>query len=174
MISKIVYNFRKIKFDELLVSCTQTSQYTYPRVTVFGNTVATKKFSIKSLSEMANSSVKNPGKVEYDKQNCLQYQKTLAWPKSFILFVFSIVQLTIALVQKFVFNEKMLPIKILLEMIDSSIKNCGEVEYDKQNCLQLQKIEVWWALGESHPNFTVHLSESDNIWKSRCHKKVLN
>ena len=106
MKGKIIDNFIKPKFSELLVSCTQTSQYTYPTVTMFGNPVATKKFSIKSLSEMANSSEKNPGKVEYDKQNCLQYQKTLAWPKVFILFVFSIVQLTIALVQKFVFNKK--------------------------------------------------------------------
>ena len=101
-----VYNFRKIKFDELLVSYTQTSQYIYPTVTMYGNPVATKKFLIKTLSKMINSSVKNPAKVEYDKQNCLQYQKTLAWPKSFILFVFSIVQLTIALTPKFVFNKK--------------------------------------------------------------------
>ncbi len=45
----------------------------------------------------------------------------------------------------------MFPIKILLKMIDSSIKNPGEVEHEKQNCLQLQKTEVAWALGELHP-----------------------
>ena len=73
---------------------------------MFGNTVATKKFLIKAHSEMVDSSIKYPGEVEYDKQNCLQYQKTLAWPKIFILFAFTIVQLTIALVHKLVRNIK--------------------------------------------------------------------
>ena len=38
---------------------------------------------------------------------------------------------------------KKFPIKILLEMMDSSVKSLGEVKYDKQNRLQLQKTQVW-------------------------------
>ena len=71
MKSKIIYNFIKPKFSELLMNCTQTSQYIYPTVTMFGNPVATKMFPIKILFEKANSNVRNPGEVEYEKQNCL-------------------------------------------------------------------------------------------------------
>jgi len=44
---------------------------------------------------------------------------------------------------------KTFPIEIILEMIDSSTKNLGEVEYDKQNRLELQKTQAWskkWGL----------------------------
>ena len=34
------------------------------------------------------------------------------------------------------------PIELLLEMMDSSVKNLGEFEYDKQNRLQRQKTQV--------------------------------
>ncbi len=55
---------------------------------------------------MVDSGVRNPGEVEYDKQNCLQHQKTLVWPEILILLAFTIVQLTIAIVRKFVSNKK--------------------------------------------------------------------
>ena len=37
---------------------------------------------------------------------------------------------------------KKFPTKTLLKMIDSSVKNLGEVEYDNQNSLQHRKIQV--------------------------------
>ena len=37
---------------------------------------------------------------------------------------------------------KKFPTKTLLKMIDSSVKNVGEAEYDIQNSLQHQKIQV--------------------------------
>ena len=37
---------------------------------------------------------------------------------------------------------KTFPTKTLSKMIDSSVKNLGEVEYDNQNSLQHQKIQV--------------------------------
>jgi len=37
---------------------------------------------------------------------------------------------------------KILLTKTLLEMIDSSVKNLGEVEYDTKNCLRHQKTPV--------------------------------
>ena len=56
------------------------------------------------------------------------------------------------------FITKKFPIEALLEMIDSSVRSRGEVEYDKQNCLQHQKTRVWliyskWVLP---PIATVH------------------
>ncbi len=33
-------------------------------------------------------------------------------------------------------------IETFLKMIDSSIKNLGKLEYDEQNCLQIQKIPI--------------------------------
>ena len=37
------------------------------------------------------------------------------------------------------FITKYFPIKTLLKMMDSSVKNLGEFEYDNQNCLRHQK-----------------------------------
>ena len=45
--------------------------------------------------------------------------------------------------KQFPTKTKNFPIKTLLEMIDSSVKSLGDVEYDKQNCLQHQEIRVW-------------------------------
>ncbi len=52
------------------------------------------------------------------------------------------------------------PSKALLKMIDSDIKNLGNVEYDNKNCLQHQKHPVpsknsKWGLP---PSATVHKS----------------
>ena len=46
----------------------QKKQYTYPTVTMYGNPVATKKFSTKRFLKTIDSSVRNTGEVEYDKQ----------------------------------------------------------------------------------------------------------
>ena len=43
----------------------------------------TKKFLIETLLEMMDSSVKNLGKAEYDKQNWLQHQKTQSLTENF-------------------------------------------------------------------------------------------
>ena len=39
------------------------------------------------------------------------------------------------------FLTKKFPIEMFLEMMDSSVKNLGEVEYDNQNCLKLKKTQ---------------------------------
>jgi hypothetical protein len=61
MTIRIAYDVKKLQFSQKIL---------------FGNPVATKKFPIKNLPVMIDSSVKNPVKVEYDKQSCLQLQKT--------------------------------------------------------------------------------------------------
>ncbi len=43
----------------------QNEQYFYPTMTVYGNPVATKKFPVKRLLKMIDSSVKNLREVEY-------------------------------------------------------------------------------------------------------------
>ena len=116
----------------------QNEQYTYPTVTMYRNSIATKKFPTKILLEMIEYSIKNLEEVEYDKQNCLRVQKTLARPTIPILFSYHCLtnhrQCT-----KNSFLTKKFPIKTLSEMVDSSVKNPGEFEYDKQNRLQVQK-----------------------------------
>ena len=41
------------------------------------------------------------------------------------------------------FIAKNIPIKTLLNMIDSSIKNLGQVVYDNQNWAATSKTQVW-------------------------------
>ena len=85
---------------------------------------------------MIDSSIKNHGEVEYDKHKWLKHQKTPVCPKSR-----SEVYLILALyINRSV--TKTFPIKTLLETIDSNVRCHGEVEYDKQNCLRHQKIQV--------------------------------
>ena len=47
----------------------------YLLLSFYVNWSVTKKFLIKTLLEMIDSSIKNPEKLEYDKQNCPQNQK---------------------------------------------------------------------------------------------------
>ena len=79
---------------------------------------------------MMDSSVKNLEEFEYDKHNWLYRQKTQVRPKrrseGYLLLPLYINQSV----------TKIFPIETLLEMIDSSVKNLGEVEYDKQNWIQ--------------------------------------
>ena len=46
------------------------------------NRSTTKKFPIGTLLEKTDSSIKNLGEVEYDKQNRLKLQNSQAWPKN--------------------------------------------------------------------------------------------
>ena len=59
---------------------------------------------------------------------------------------------------------KNLLIEKLLEMIDSSIENCGEVEYDIQNCLRHQKFQI-------RP-LVVNCVEVHKIYWKRRHRRV--
>ncbi len=54
----------------------------YLQLPLFKNRSITKKFPIKTFLKMMDSSIENHGKVEYDKQNCLQHQNPSAWPKN--------------------------------------------------------------------------------------------
>ena len=85
---------------------------------------------------MMDSSVKNLEEFEYDKHNWLYRQKTQVRPKrrseGYLLLPLYINQSV----------TKIFPIETLLEMIDSSIKDLGKVEYDKQNWLQHHKTQV--------------------------------
>ena len=77
-----------------------------------------------------DSSVKIFGKLEYDKQNWLQHQKTkFGWK----IYLFLLLYMNRSITKKF-------PTETILETINSSVKNHEKVEYDKQNWLQHQKI----------------------------------
>ena len=71
--------------------------------------------------------MRNLGEIEYGKQNWLQHQKNLVHSKSQ-----SEGYLPLPLYINWSITKRFL-IETLLEMIDSSIRNLGEVEYDKQN-----------------------------------------
>ena len=71
MISKIIWNNGK------LGTRPQNKQYTYPTVRVYENPVATKKFLTESILKTIDSSVRNPGEVEYDKQNRLKFGRII-------------------------------------------------------------------------------------------------
>ncbi len=107
----------------------------YLLLPLYKNRSITEKFAIKPLLKMMDSSIKNHGEVEYDKQNCLQLEKIhfgrKIWNEGYLLLP---LYKNLSITKKF-------PIKTFLEMMDSSIKNHGEVEYDKQNYLQHEKIQ---------------------------------
>ena len=82
-----------------------------------------------------DSNVRNPGEVEYDKQNKLQRQK----PKLKKVRSEGYLQLPLYINRSV---TKKFPIETLSEMIDSSVRSLWEVEYDQQNLLQRQKTQV--------------------------------
>ena len=86
----------------------------------------TENFPIKILLKTIDSSVKNLGEIEYDKQNYLRQWQIGTQPQNS--------QCTCVTVTVYgnPSATKKFPIKILLEMIVSSRKHLGEVEYDKQ------------------------------------------
>ncbi len=74
---------------------------------------------------MIDSDIKNLGNVEYDNKNCLQI-KNSQFRRKIRSEVYLLVPLYInrSITKNF-------PIKTLLKLIDSSIKNLGDVEYDE-------------------------------------------
>ena len=109
---------------------------TYVLLLLYINRSITKNFPIEALLEMINSSVKNLGKVEYDNQNCLKHQKNPVCRKvRSEVYVLLLLYINRSITKKF-------PTETLLEMIDSSIKNPGGIEYDNQNCLKQEKNPV--------------------------------
>jgi hypothetical protein len=102
-----------------------------PTVTVHRNPVASKKFLTKTLLKMIHSSITSLRKHDYDHQNYLWRQKLgqygtkiRRWDKNRSI-------------------TKKFPIKLVFQMMDSSIKNIGEFQYDKWNCLWHQKTLTW-------------------------------
>ncbi len=88
------------------------------------NRSISKKFPIKTLLEMIDSSERSLGEVEYDKQNWLQYRETRVRMK---------IQTEVHLLLLFFKNlnqsiPKKFPIKTISERTDSSIKNLGQDE----------------------------------------------
>ncbi len=90
---------------------------------------------VRSPSSAAISSIKYHGKIEYDKQNCLQHEKMQSGRKTR-----SAGYLLLPLYKNRCITKKF-PIKKVLEMMDSGIKNHAKVEYDKQNCVQRETIQ---------------------------------
>ena len=79
-------------------------------------------FSIEILLEMVDSSVKSHGEAEYDIQICLRYQEIQVWPKfRSKVYLFLLLYINRSITKKF-------PTEKLLEMMDSSVRNLGEVE----------------------------------------------
>ena len=130
MISQTDYNVKNPKLGRK-IWCEGHLQ-----LSLFINLSITIKFPTKIFLKTVDSSVRNPGEVEYDKQNWLQHQKTQAWPKNS-----KCGQPPINLLSLFVNRSitKKFPIETLLETVDSSVKNLGN---DNQNCLQHQKTPV--------------------------------
>ncbi len=100
-------------------------------VTVYRITIG----EVRSPSSAAISSIKYHGKIEYDKQNCLQHEKMQSGRKTR-----SAGYLLLPLYKNRCITKKF-PIKKVLEMMDSGIKNHAKVEYDKQNCVQRETIQ---------------------------------
>ena len=76
---------------------------------------------------MIDSSVRNLGKFEFDKQNCLQHHKTQVWLKNLKR------GLSLSLPLHKNRNQsitKKFPIKTLFKTINFSVKSYEEVEYD--------------------------------------------
>ena len=102
---------------------------------------------------MVDSSVKNHGEAEYDIQNCLRNQEIQVWPK----FRSEVYLFLLLYINRY--TTKKFPIEILLEMMDSSVRSLGEVEYDDQNCLKHQKNPVRRKFRNGlRPLATVHKS----------------
>ena len=125
---------------------------------------------------MIDSSVRNTGEVEYNKQNRLQHQETQAWRKK------SNWGLPLVATVRFQLNRsitKKFPIETTPERTDSSIRNLGEVEYDKQNWLQHHVAKLcprWlqWIFG----TFTWFTTSGrtwflDIVGKFKCHIRLL-
>jgi hypothetical protein len=88
------------------------------------NQSISEKLPIKTLLEMIDSSERSLGKVEYDKQNWLQYRETRVRMK-----IQTEVHLPLLLFKNL--NQsipKKFPIKTISERTDSSIKNLGQDE----------------------------------------------
>ena len=86
------------------------------------NRSLTKMFPIVRLLEMIGSSIKRLGEVEYDNQNCLQYQR---------ISVFRKIRSEVHHILSLHINRsitKIFPIETVVEKIDSSVRNLGEVE----------------------------------------------
>ncbi len=60
----------------------QNLNNTYFTVTVYGNPIATKKFTTKTLLKIIDSGVRKLGEVEYDNQHYLPCQKTHVRPEN--------------------------------------------------------------------------------------------
>ena len=114
--------------------------HVYFLLPLYINQSLTKKFPIETLLKIMDSSVKSLGEVEYDKQNRLKLQKIQVWPKNLKRGLAPIILLSPNINR---YTKKKFPIETLLEMMDSSFKKLGKVEYDKQNWLQHHKTQAW-------------------------------
>ena len=86
---------------------------------------------------MVDSSVKNHGEAEYDIQICLRYQEIQVWPKfRSEVYLFLLLYINRSITKMFL-TEK------LLEMMDSSVKNLGEVESIISRSVLIRKILLW-------------------------------
>ena len=87
---------------------------------------------------MIDSSVENLGEVEYDYQNCIKHKEKPVRRKirRSDFYVLMLLYMNWSITKYF-------PIETFFKMIVSSIKNPGEVKYDKQNWLQHQIISVF-------------------------------
>jgi hypothetical protein len=76
MTIKIACNVKKFNFSQKI------RNDGYLLLSLYISWSVTKKFLIKVLLEMIDSSVRNPGEVEYDKQISLQRQEIPVQPKN--------------------------------------------------------------------------------------------
>ena len=128
MTIKIDYNVEKPQFSR---------SEDYLLLSLYINRLTTEKLPTKRILETIDSSVRKTGEVEYDTQNCLRHHKSHAWPKNSKWDSLPYINRSMT---------KYFLIERIQERTDSSIKNLGEVEYDKQNWLkaELATIYVKW------------------------------
>jgi len=118
MTLKIAYDIKKPQLSR------KTRSEVYLLLPLYINRSITKKFLIETILEMIDSSIKNPGESEYDIQNWLKRQKNQFLQKNSKWGL-----RPLATVHKSVHNKKF-PIETLWKMMNSNVKNLGELEYD--------------------------------------------
>ena len=116
-------------------------------------------FSIEILLKMVDSSVKSHGEAEYDIQISLRYQEIHVWPKfRSEVYLFLLLYINRSITKRF-------PTEKLLEMMDSSVRNLGEVESIISRSVLIRKFFVMDQFSEK---FEVHIA---TVRKSVHNKK---
>ena len=157
MISKTGYNIKIPKFNR------KNWSEGHLHLSLFINRSVAKKFPTRRFLRTVDSSVRNPGEVEYDKQNRLQRQKSQAWPKNWCE---GHLQLSLFINRSV---TKKFPIETLSEMIDSSVRSLGKSNMISRPGYNVKKPKLGRKIW-SEDRITFYVT----VYKSVHNKKVPN